>query len=64
MQIYSYRPSLIPQVVNGDLLYGSVCLNGFTGQGYAAQNGVWGGVNNTLEDAQSGIGYIHNSKYA
>ena len=49
-------------VVNGDIAYGSTVINGASVLGFQP-NGYWGGVENTHENPQSGIGSINNSRY-
>ncbi|MFD5124119.1 aldehyde dehydrogenase family protein [Streptomyces sp. NPDC058385] len=45
----------------GDLRYGTVAVNAWTGVGYLTPMATWGAFpGHTLQDAQSGIGIVHN----
>lgn len=45
-----------------DLRYGTVTVNHWAALGFAAMSPVWGGhPSSTLEDAQSGLGWVHNT---
>ncbi len=45
----------------GDLHYGTVAVNAWTGVGYLTPLATWGAFpGHTLQDAQSGIGIVHN----
>ena len=45
-----------------DLRYGTVTINHWAALGFAAMSPVWGGhPSSTLDDAQSGIGWVHNT---
>ncbi|AJF63815.1 aldehyde dehydrogenase [Streptomyces vietnamensis] len=44
-----------------DLRYGTVAVNAWTGVGYLTARATWGAFpGHTLQDAQSGIGIVHN----
>lgn len=46
----------------GDLRYGTIAVNAWTGLGFLATVCPWGAFpGHTLEDAQSGIGTVHNT---
>ncbi|WP_309680590.1 aldehyde dehydrogenase family protein [Polaromonas sp.] len=45
-----------------ELRYGTIAINAWTGLGFLTPQAAWGGFpGHTLDDAQSGIGFVHNS---
>jgi acyl-CoA reductase-like NAD-dependent aldehyde dehydrogenase len=46
----------------GDLKYGCIAINAWTGLGFLAVQTPWGAFpGHTLQDVQSGIGFVHNT---
>ena len=46
----------------GDLKYGCIAINAWTGLGFLSVQTPWGAFpGHTLQDVQSGIGFVHNS---
>ncbi len=46
----------------GDLRYGCIAINAWTGLGFLSVQTPWGAFpGHTLQDVQSGIGFVHNS---